>query len=475
MGRSASSKLTPWFLGAAAFVVAAASARPYAGSWNDGSRLAVVESLLDRGTLAIDDSIFCKPPQHLLDAGRSPYDPEQPALMLFGTFDKLFVRGHFHSDKPAVVSLLMAAMYQPLMWLGVPSPGERPDVFCYLMTLLTSGLGYAVAVGCLWALGQRLDLEPKWRLMWVAAFALATYAPTYTQHVNNGAMQLGVVAAICVLLTGDEHWSARKLLPVGTLAGLSFNLDFGSGPPLVAALFAIVAWRTRSLRSTILFSVGVFPWIAAGIGINYAIGGVWKPINMYPEHFQFPGSPFTEQNLTGFLRHEPLDQFLYAAGMLFGKKGFLNHNLPLLLLLSSGWFLFRTPIRFRAELLTMLGWCAATWLSYAVLSNNMGGGCCSVRWFIPFLAPSFWWLALVLRDRPQRRGEFLALAAWGTALAALMWWKGPWTQRMAPLLWPIVVCTLLTLAWTRWRALRPGAVVLRMDSAPTQLPQKQAA
>src|SRR5262249_13483019 len=38
--------------------VAAGSARPFAGSWNDGSRLAAVESLVDAHTFAIDDSIF---------------------------------------------------------------------------------------------------------------------------------------------------------------------------------------------------------------------------------------------------------------------------------------------------------------------------------------------------------------------------------------------------------------------------------
>ncbi len=42
----------------AAAAVAAVSARPYAGAWNDGSRLATVEALVDHGTFAIDRSIF---------------------------------------------------------------------------------------------------------------------------------------------------------------------------------------------------------------------------------------------------------------------------------------------------------------------------------------------------------------------------------------------------------------------------------
>ncbi|MDB5310542.1 MAG: hypothetical protein JWO38_4744 [Gemmataceae bacterium] len=115
-----------WVLAAVALGIAAVGAKPYAGSWNDGSRLAVVESLIDRGTLAIDDSIFCKVPPHLVDAGTPPYPPDRADLLLFGTWDKLYVRGHFHSDKPAVVSVLMAGMYRPVLWLGVPPPRTAP-------------------------------------------------------------------------------------------------------------------------------------------------------------------------------------------------------------------------------------------------------------------------------------------------------------------------------------------------------------
>ena len=47
---------------AASLALAAALAQPYAGSWNDGSRLATVESLVDRHTWIIDDSIFVQIP-----------------------------------------------------------------------------------------------------------------------------------------------------------------------------------------------------------------------------------------------------------------------------------------------------------------------------------------------------------------------------------------------------------------------------
>ena len=50
---------------AVAAFIALAGARPFAGSWNDGSRLATVEALVDYGTWAIDDSVFlCVPDGH---------------------------------------------------------------------------------------------------------------------------------------------------------------------------------------------------------------------------------------------------------------------------------------------------------------------------------------------------------------------------------------------------------------------------
>lgn len=466
MRRFADHPAAAWALAAVALGLAAIGAKPYAGSWNDGCRLAAVESLLDRGTLAIDDSVFCKTPQRLLDSGHLPYPADRYDLHLFGTLDKLYVRGHFHSDKPAVVSVLMAAMYQPLLWLGMPRPGDRPDVFAWAMTVLTSGLGYAAAVGCLWAIGTRVGLEPRWRLGWLAAFALATYAPTYTQHVNNHAMLLGVVAGMCVLMlwVADAARANRtawgSLVGLGTLAGLGFNLDFGSGPLLVAVVFGTVVWRTRRVWPAVVYSLAVLPWVAAGVGLNYAIGGVWLPINMYPEHFDFPGSPFSAANLTGYRRHGPLDQLLYAGAMLFGKHGFLNHNLPLLLVGLAGWVVARGSTAGRVELLALFVWCSATWLTYAVLSNNMGGGCCSIRWFVPFLAPGFWAVAVLLQERPPLRPDFVALTGWGFVLAGLMWWSGPWVLRMVPLMWPVVGAAVLTwagIAARRIAASRSGA------------------
>ncbi|HEV3446587.1 MAG TPA: hypothetical protein VG099_18225, partial [Gemmataceae bacterium] len=60
----------------AAMALALISARPFAGGWNDGSRLATVECLVDYHTLAIDRSVFVRVPMATEVRQALPYPPD---------------------------------------------------------------------------------------------------------------------------------------------------------------------------------------------------------------------------------------------------------------------------------------------------------------------------------------------------------------------------------------------------------------
>ena len=91
---------------AIAVAVAVFTARPYAGSWNDGSRLATVESLVDRRTFVIDESIYVVTPAPVTPGSAHPYAPGDALLADHGTKDKMLVGGHFYSDKSPVPAVL---------------------------------------------------------------------------------------------------------------------------------------------------------------------------------------------------------------------------------------------------------------------------------------------------------------------------------------------------------------------------------
>jgi hypothetical protein len=353
----------------------------------------------------------------------------------------------------------MAGLYQGLQWSTGLVARERPDRFCYWMTLCTSGLSYVIAVYCTFQITGKLGLPLVLRIALTASLALASVALPYVQHVNNHILLLGLTSPLMLILAelaipdsaGRKPW--LRLLAAGTLAGLGYTVDLGVGPVLLLCTLALILYRCRSARAVIIFSLGALPWLALHHGVNYAIGGTWKPANAVPEYVLWPGCGFTAQNMTGSWNHENVGRFLlYAAGMLMGKKGFWGHNLCLYLLLPAIALVWKRRSASWPEVLFAFALCSGTWMAYALTSNNSSGLCCSIRWFVPLLAPAYFVLALLLRDHARVRWVFFVLAFWGTVMAGLMWWKGPWMQRMVPYYWQLQAAAALSLigGW-RWR------------------------
>jgi hypothetical protein len=447
LGSERGSSLANLLVIGVAAAVALLSAHSYAGGWNDGSRLATVECLVDYHTLAIDRSIFVQPPIHSLPI----YPADDPALLREGTGDKLLIRGQFYSDKSPVPALLMAGLYYLFEWTTGWNAGARPDVFCYWMTISTSGLAYVIAVWCIYQLAGVLRLAI--RLAVTASFAFATMAPTYARYVNNHVLLLGVVAllllGVCRLAKKDTATKGLswRLLALGALAGLAYAIDLGAGPVFLLCTAAWIAYGLRRPLPIVLFLTGAAPWLILHHGVNYAVGGTFKPANAVAAYFDWPGCTFNTQNMTGAWNHPNIGHFLvYAAALLFGKRGFIGHNLALYLAILAMVALLRKK---RAELpeLIFAGCCSGgVWLAYALTSNNSSGSCCSIRWFVPLLAPAYYVLVLFLREYPRQLRNFLVLSAWGVVLAALMWHVGPWTKHLIPFFWPIQGAALLTIS-----------------------------
>lgn len=448
----------------AAGVIAVVSARPYAGAWNDGSRLATVECLVDHHTLAIDRSIFVCVPQ-----GRSPYpsgDAPSTVILQNGTADKLLIDGQFYSDKSPVPALLLAVIYQILQWCTGLRASHQPELFCCLMNLLSAGLAYVVAVWCVFRLGRPLQLPLSLRVLLAGSFALATVAVVYVRHVNSHILLLAVAAALMLALAHlaqQAHCGivpVRSLLAVGSLAGLGYAIDLGAGPMLLACTAVLVAWRCRRFPALALFASGALPWLVLHHAVNYTVGGTLQPANAVTDYFAWEGCPFPAQKLTGSWNHPSVGKFLvYAAALLFGKYGFVGHNLPLFLALGA--LLARCHKRWSAEVVFAASWCGATWLVYAVTSTNYAGQCCSIRWFVPLLAPAYYGLAVFLRHHPECRGDLWILSGWGAMLMGIAWWYGPWIGHMVPGSWPLQGAALLSWAGYRLARRRP-----RPDSLP---------
>ncbi len=465
----------PWagfLVAATAVLLAAVTARPYAGGWNDGSRLATVEALVDHHTLAIDDSIFVRLPA----AGEpAPYPPDDPFLGR-GTLDKLYIDGHYYSDKSPVPALLLAAVYEAWQATTGLTARRRPDLFCLVMTLASSGLAFVVAVCCVYAVGGAVGLGAPARLALTATFGLATVALPYAAHVNNHAMLLGVTAALVLGFVRLAQARAAGRMPwgwlaaLGALTGLGYGIDLGIGPVLLLCAGALVVYRCRRPAAVALFALAALPWLLLHHAVNYAVGGTLVPANAVPAYFDWPGCPFAADHLTGGWKHESAGHFLlYAATLLFGKQGFVGHNPTLFLLLPGLWALLRRGPEL-PEVLFALALCGGAWLAYAVGSNNYSGPCLSIRWFVPLLAPAYYLLAVCLKRYPRALPDLLLLGLGGAGLAAIAWWRGPWIQHMVPGLWQIQAAALLGLVEYRLRA----RLIAPRGAPPVALPRPAA-
>jgi hypothetical protein len=247
----------------------------------------------------------------------------------------------------------------------------------------------------------------------------------------------------------------RRAVMVGALAGFAYSIDLGAGPVILLATLGLVAYRSRRFGAVALSVLAALPAIAVHHVANYAIGGTFLPANTVPEYLQAAGGGFSAQNMTGGWNHPSIGRFvMYAASLLFGKRGFFGHNLPLFLTIPAVAFLVRRRSDQLPEIVCALAWCFGTWLVYAAGSTNSSGYAASIRWFVPLLAPAYFVIALFLRERPGYRTDFLILTGWGVVMAALMWWKGPWMKRMVPLFWPIQGMALLSWLIYRMRQMR---------------------
>jgi len=290
------------------------------------------------------------------------------------------------------------------------------------------------------------------------------------RNVNNHIVLLGVAVPLFLgldaLAANPNSKHSWRALGLGCLAGLGYALDQAAGPPLIGAV-ALVAFRTRSVGSALLFVLGALPWFAIHHIVTYSIGGTIGPYSAVPEYYRWPGSPFDESNLTGVWGNLGVwGTLTYAAEMLLlSKRSFLLNNLPLILVFPAIRVLWRRhrEVKEWPELLFAFVWFLATVSIYAVGSTGYGGVCTSIRWFIPLLAAGFYTIAVALRYEPNFIGHSMTLGFWSFLVGGFLWYQGAWLDHSVASLW-IVETAGITLwfadrLWRSWRAGSPDPPV----------------
>jgi hypothetical protein len=427
----------PWVVIVVLTGIAVYHVKPYAESFHDGTRLAAIESVGIRGTLSIDESPFAQPMPPW--PAPTPYPRNNPYLSQ-GTFDKYKVDGRFYSHHPPLSLIAFGAVYRGWLALGGPDPKSEPHRFVTWLTLIHSVVPFAISLILMGAVIQRSRLSVWDQSLILLLIGGGTMALAYTRHVNSHILLLPLFAAITWLMGASaSRWRA---LGLGSCLGAIYSLDAALGPATAICLFGWCVGK-RDWRALLWLMVAAIPWVVAHHAIVYHLTGAFGSPAMNPKFWDYEGSHFDIETLTGSgFKHDTLGAIAYAWDLHFAGQGFLIHNPMMLVAVLVGLI---TACLLKAErtwLIWLIGWFVICQVPYVLLSNNFSGGCLSIRWYLPLLAIATPLLATSMSHFPTLRWALVAATPASLLLASEELSLGPWNCTELPL--------LRTLAYTTW-------------------------
>lgn len=379
-------------------------------SWNDIARIATMESLVERGTWAID---------------HSPWVDQ--------TKDKVFINGNFYSDKMPLLSLMGAGVYAVArQGLGASlAPGCRSCAYFWL-TFVLVGIPAALMLWLFFDFARQAG-APLWSAA-IGTFVMGLgtmifpYALVFNHHVPAAA----ALFAGYYILTTNQADHRRWIFLAGLLATLAISFDALSWIT-ATALFGIAVMRYRSHWMT--FALGAAIPLAITCALDLQIAHTIVPAYLITSGYNYPGSAFPA---TVGGNGTPDDYAAYAFRMFLGGQGLFLYN-PLIFFALAGALVVMLkrhhPRRSDALFVTLCFVVLCVYL--ALFTGNLGGAAYGERWFVAALPMLFSFIFFIppLGVTAWKNGAwlvFLPLLAL-SIISSLQGAQNPWVGVPPPL------------------------------------------
>ena len=342
---------------------------------NETSRYSVVESVLERGTFVIDDSIFSTP-------------------------DKGERDGHYYGDKPPLLTFAVIAWGRMLKWFGV----RFLDGDYFRAVYLTNALIFLLSCLTGWffyiGLRRRPRMPEPYRIAMSVLSVASTLVLSYSVTLNNHTLCASAMMGLILLLERCEETGLTRLraFMAGVMTGLLLNLEFVTGGVMGIAVFVFVltSISPHRIENALMYATGAGLLILSEAGMNMISYG--SPLPLYLSTHK---PSFVEKNYLS-----------YAFHILFGYEGFFLY-MPALLF--AGFACASERMRRDRVFMCMMASTAAAMFLLAVGTSDFGGWCYGYRFLIPF-APVLLYYAAIFFGRPRPR-----LKRWKLFRLALLW------------------------------------------------------
>lgn len=364
-------------------------AQRHLDSPNVSSRMDTIQSLVERGTFCIDDSLN----QFMVDVVK--------------------IDGRFYSDKPPLLSVLGAAAYWPLNKFAGLTFETHASWIYYLLTVMFVGLtltfGLWVFSLCLELAGLRSATVAKATFLTAAGTMFLPYSVTFLNHAPAATT---IVAALYCLMRADasEAGRARWLAASGFSAALAFNFDLAPGGCVLLGFGVMAIVIGSRVRDFVAYGVGAAAPLALYAFLNFLVTHDLTPIYLHHEYYEYEGSVLRSYDALKQVYGKSV--FSRVFHMLIGYRGFLLYS-PILLF--GLWKAFRHCAgrgRYRALGVVSIASTLAVCIAYSLESGGMAGGSYGMRWLLA-LTPFFAFFMALWMDRAGS-----AIARWLFRFAA---------------------------------------------------------
>ena len=391
---------------------------PRAISDDELGRLGTIQALVERRTLAIDDSVHI--PVHEI---------ERRGEDLIAT-------------QPPVLAVLLAPSYAIMRSVGLTFE-KNPELVAYLLTLIGATIPVAASAGLIYRMGRLFELPRRRRSLLAAAVAfgsgLVSYGVVLNAHAPAAALVLGAAACIVhVPISRRPGVTSGWLAIAGLCAALAATID--PAAVVFLALFALtipaMRWRwPMRFGGVVLYALGVAPALVLH-------GALLKPITgeIVPPawHEQFVTQPLmtttaTNAQLAAATMSPTTEESDDAALVGAAWWTILGRNLARVFIAFFGEHGIFS--HFPVVLLALFGVAAVMHRHWPTTTKLLAGGTIAGA------------IAIIIARcivTPSGPGTMFGPQAFVLFLPLTLFWAGAWMRRPhGPLKWTLAACLLL--------------------------------
>lgn len=379
----------------------------HALSWNDASRFGSIEQWVNNGSFVLNGSIFWE------------------------TGDKIEIDGQYFSDKPLMLAFVASVPYAIFHYAGGFFFDEHPRMMVYLTNLWMLALPFLLFF-LMFDQYTRRHLQAyatrEWIRFLVLMLLIGTSLFSYSGQLNNHFPAAITVAIVAIIVYFEQVYSYAMLAFMGFLLSLGGVIDPGvifvafcvSIYLLVQLWYEKKEFRLLVKKMSVYITAALIPLLVHA-WLTLPVTGDLLPGSMHTEYFDWPGSSFTEESLTGasFAVDSVEAWGTYLWEMLgIANRGLLLHD-PLVVigfLCALGLMIHPQQSKERRYALMAVGATVLMIVYYSLFGKNLSGAAFGVRWFIPFF-PLFFPILINYASKD----EYLAMIVIILSSVSLLW------------------------------------------------------